>query len=142
MAGRVGGLFNAEDVIQEAFYRALKYIDTFNPDNSDMSTWFSKIARRAQYDFMRQETMQGLVREEQPKEEPIVDLPALGISTTIEVEKRIGEYKENHQHILRLSYLKGYRPREIVEIVDDNLANVYKVLSRFKADMLEAYDAN
>ena len=133
-------MYNAEDVIQEAFCRALKYIDTFDARYSELGTWFSKIARRAQYDFLRNETLQGLVREEQPKEEPMVDLPALGISTLKELEDHIEARKDNHRDILHLAYIKGYRPREIVEIVDDNLANVYTVLKRFKEEMMELYN--
>ena len=139
MANRVGSLYDAEDVIQEAFLRALRYVDSFDPERSEMSTWFGKIARRAMFDFKRQETLQGLVREEQSGEEPVFDFRELGVSTAHEIEKEIVGRRENHRDILFLAYVRGYRPREIVEVVNDSARNVKAVLDRFKAEMASKY---
>ena len=34
---------DAEDVVQEAFVRALKYADSFNPDFHEIGAWFNTI---------------------------------------------------------------------------------------------------
>jgi len=41
--GRAGSYHNAEDVVQEAFTRALKYHKSYNPAMTAFDAWFSRI---------------------------------------------------------------------------------------------------
>lgn len=141
IANRVGGVYNAEDVVQEAFYRALKYADTYDQEVSELQTWFGNILKRAMYSFKRDELQQGMVRDGLDPEEPVEDFRALGVSTLKEVHHSIEAVRNPaHREVLRLAFIKGYRPREIVEIVDEGIKNIYTILERFKADMVEKYD--
>lgn len=61
---QAGGLANAEDVVQEAFLRALQYSDSYTVrEDSDMEKWFNSILRRALVDFKRIETKQGMTSQ-------------------------------------------------------------------------------
>ena len=46
LSRRAGSLENAEDIVQEAFLRALTYKDAYNPKLNQFSTWFNGILRR------------------------------------------------------------------------------------------------
>lgn len=140
VANRVGGMYNAEDVVQEAFFRALKYSDTYDHEVSELQTWFGNILKRAMYSFKRDELQQGMVRDGLDTEEPVEDFRALGVSTLKEVAEEISQKKESHRVVLDLAYIKGYRPREIVEIVDEGIRNIYTILDRFKQEMVDKYE--
>ncbi len=137
LANRAGGIHNAEDIVQEAFTRALTYSNTYNGDLSQIQTWFDRILRRALYDFKRDELRQGMTLNMLDPEEPVEEHPGISQATLDELEVEIGDRKESHKEILTLCFIKGYRPREIVEIIDDNIRNIYLVIDRFKKEMVD-----
>jgi RNA polymerase sigma factor (sigma-70 family) len=139
LAGRVGGLYNAEDIVQEAYCRALKHCESFDGGKASLEVWLQRIIKRCTYDFKRQELQQGLVRDEMEKDEPFEDFRGLGISTMKEVVGEIDGRPEAHQQVLRLTFIKGYRPREIAEIVEEGSRGIEHILRRFKLDMLAKY---
>lgn len=64
LSRQAGSYSNAEDVVQEAFLRALQYSDSYTiSDNNNLEKWFNSILRRALVDFKRIETKQGMVVE-------------------------------------------------------------------------------
>lgn len=139
LANRMGGAYNAEDVVQEAYLRALIHIDTYNPEKATMETWFNRILKRASYDFKRQELQQGLVRDEMDKDEPYENFRSLGFSTMREVAEEIGKKNDKHKEVLTLAFIKSYRPREISAVVDENIGNINGIIARFKKEMEMKY---
>lgn len=62
LSRQAGSPSNAEDVVQEAFLRALQYADSYTErEGQNMEKWFNSILRRALVDFKRVETKQGMV---------------------------------------------------------------------------------
>tara|TARA_B100000929_G_C15511743_1_gene421148 strand:- start:28752 stop:29234 length:483 start_codon:yes stop_codon:yes gene_type:complete len=139
LAGRVGGIHNAEDIVQEAYCRALKHLDTFDANKASLEVWVQRIIKRCTFDFKRQELMQGMVRDEMDKDEPFEDFRDLGVSTLKEVVEEIGKRKKAHQEVLRLTFVKGYRPREIAEIVEEGSRGIEHIIRSFKLDMMAKY---
>ena len=138
--GRVGGMYNAEDVVQEAFVRALTYANSFDSVRASLPTWIGTILRRAMFDFKRGELQQGMVREESDPDEPMFEFPATCTITVDEIRKDIDAVADpEHKDVLRLTYVHQYTPREIEEIMDLGLANIKKIRSRFKNEMVAKY---
>lgn len=139
-SNRVGGMENAEDVVQEAFLRAVTYLDTYDPDRVKFSTWFNPILKRAMYDFKRVETRQGMALQSY-EEEATEELPWDAESEAIqeEIRKLIESKPDNHRAVLSLAFLQGYPRRAIVEITDEGAENVGKILTRFKNELGEIY---
>lgn len=64
LSRKAGSVQNAEDIVQEAFLRALFYADSYAArEDQDMEKWFNSILRRALVDFMRVETKQGMTSQ-------------------------------------------------------------------------------
>ena len=67
LAGRVGTRYNAEDVVQEAYARALKYFRAWTYDGvgtelDSFNRWFTTILNNACREFQYEERGQGMVR--------------------------------------------------------------------------------
>lgn len=139
LAGRAGGIVNAEDIVQEAYCRALKHQDSFDGSKASLEVWLQRIIKTCMYDFKSKELQQGLVKDEMDKDEPYENFRSLGVSTLKEVVKEIEKREGNHYYVLYLTYVKGYRPREIGEIVDESARNIENILRRFKSEMVEKY---
>lgn len=139
IASRVGGLANAEDIVQEAFARALTYSDTYQPGRVKLATWFGPILRRSMYDFKRVELRQGMTTEKLGAEEP--EEPFKGVDDVImaEVMAEAEKRPEKHTEVIRLHLEYGYPLRAIVEITDESFSNVKTILQRFKTQMKDKY---
>ena len=58
---KAGGKANAEDIVQEAFTRALTYYTSYVPDIYEFGAWFSRILDNTSKDFHRVEKNKGMV---------------------------------------------------------------------------------
>lgn len=130
---RAGGITNAEDVVQEAFTRALTHLHTFNPNLSQFSTWFDRIRRRALFDFKRDELKLGMTSDLMEADEPTIDMGELQLATLQEIAREIEDHA--HSEVLRLHYIFGYQNAAITEITDINKSTVDSIIRRFKVDM-------
>lgn len=138
---KAGSPENAEDIVQEAFYRALKYGDTFDPRINKMETWFNSIVKRAMYDFKRVEMRQGMAIEREGVVEEAIDLNGFDQKLAEDIERLIEHKQTKHRNILYLYFVRNYPPRDIVQIVDENIGNVKQILNRFKIEIGERYGA-
>ena len=138
---RAGGVENAEDVVQEAFCRALKYANTFEEDNGrDIETWFNTIVRRALYDFKRIELKQGMTASIDSGETEAVEISGVDQVMSDELMEAIESKKEpSHRNVLYLALVKQYPPRDIVEVLDLGIHNVNTIIARFKKEMGDKY---
>jgi RNA polymerase sigma factor (sigma-70 family) len=137
--GRVGGAFNAEDVVQEAFTRALTYRSSFDPERLTLNAWFNTILNNACKDFKREEKMQGMTEELTEQNGGLYDLGVEGKDVQRKVEEEIKDYPNKQRDVLTLYYLRGYSRRDVAKVLDVS-TNYVKVLSyRFRADFREKY---
>lgn len=139
---RAGGIENAEDVIQESFYRALRYQDSFNPNIRSFETWFNAIAKRALYDMKRENLRQGMTMlMEEALVEETTDLDGYVQKMAGEIEALI-QAKRNSEHrsILYLYFIREYKPSDIVTVVDTSNKTIRQIVWRFKQEVKEKYD--
>lgn len=139
ICNRVGGIHNAEDVVQESFTRALQYADSYDSSRS-IERWFSTILQNAQRDFLREQRLLGMsLTHDEPDEELSYDkIDDTNLVARIEAE--IDSYEEPHRGILHFLFVKGYKPLEVTHIVPNtNNRAIAMLASRFRKLMFEKY---
>jgi len=120
----------AEECVQEAYARAMKYWKTFNPKQDVFNKWFEGILRNAVNDCRAQEADRGVSMETTPEEEiPLVPdkkerFMALHILKMMEPSEK--------RTILSLFLLYGYTTREIAEYVGTKEGTVRQIIARWR----------
>lgn len=139
VARRAGGEYNAEDVVQEAFKRALLYEEVYDPTKSELGTWFEHILWKALYDFQRDELLQGMAKDDLSRETP--ETPFLGVTEAAksQIRKEIDKKEGISREVLWLTFVKGFNPRDIVSVLDVTIHNTNKIIQRFRKEMVDKY---
>ena len=143
ISNRVGGAVNAEDVVQEAFTRALKYHKVFDSKRS-LKKWFNTVLNNAAADFVREERDKGGVRydEDEVVEETTDTLDKLMFDSEM-VEKviaHIDELVDPARTAVRGHLVYGYTSEEVAQYCEDiKPATIRKLVQRFKESMVEKY---
>jgi RNA polymerase sigma-70 factor (ECF subfamily) len=116
----------AEDVVQEAFVKALQAYQTYNPNKANLKTWFTKILFR---------TLWGTKKKLPPKMlsiEDVLESEYLISSNEINLKDYILNVKnEIHKEVLFAHYVLGYKLEETATCLGQTVANVKKVIHRF-----------
>lgn len=133
-----GDYAGAEDVVQEAFTRAIKFYPSFDPKKGKLPAWFNGILFNALRDLQREMKVAPKVPMRDMSWEDV--LPGLDFSneeTRIFLEKKIsGVRNEKHQEVLYLFFILGYTSSEIAQIMPKmSPSNVTTIANRFKEDV-------
>lgn len=139
MTRLTGGDFAlAEDIIQEAFARAVKYLHLYDERKGLMETWFNAILFNALRDAQKQERNY----QELHREIYLFDVfdPAKSILSPEHKEDIYLSIQaisnEKHRRVLELFYLYGYSSKEIAEIEEKmTQSNVTTIVMRFKESL-------
>lgn len=131
--------YDAEDIIQEAFSRALRYYDSFNPAYCTFGQWFGGILNRCSKDFHRDERLCGM--NDEVKEDTLYTEDDFGANNKLveEIKKEIGKLEGLQQQICFLYFIRQQKPRHIVEILDCKNKTVRDYVLRFKHLMRKKY---
>lgn len=127
---RVGGysLSLAEDAVQEAFCRALRYQRTYKGDNFD--AWFKSILYNAVNQIKGQERDKGVVYRDEIESDVLVHQER--IELPIEVGEAMHRSTDRDQEVLRMRFLFGFKTREIHELLNISHDVVRDIIRRFK----------
>lgn len=139
VANRAGGAYNAEDVVQEAFTRAIKYWDSFDPTRHQLGAWFNTILNNALKDFKREELMFGMCIEFDEELDEGVRMKTHNQHMLRQITKLIHSKRDNTRDLLDMYYLKGYKTREIVQALDMDHRAVSVAVWRFKEEVKEKF---
>jgi len=125
----------AEDIVQEAYSRAIMYEKSYKPTLSSVNVWFNFI-------------MFNVLREFKNKDKPSISYEE---EKHMSIEK-ITEYadifnkecsklqNDKHVHVLVLYYIVGYSSKEISNILEGmSQTNVTTIVGRFKETLSEIY---
>lgn len=131
---------DAEDIVQEAFTTALTYIHTFNPDLSNLSTWFTRIVDQT-FSKMRRDALASV----EITEFDIYSREADEYEGDKEQSKQVikliaGEKNRSHKQILFLYFVKGFKARDVAEHLNETTNNVEMVVKRFKTKVRDKYE--
>lgn len=121
----------AEEVVQEAYRRALDYFKTFNPKINKFDVWFNTILRNATNDCRTSETDGGVTRE---LEENTEDIRATkgDEHPTLMLEIVDVKRSKRDRQILFLFYINGLTSKDISEFMGMKHTNVRQIIYKFK----------
>ena len=130
---------NAEDIVQEAFTRALTYWDTFDPANKTIGAWFSTILKNASRDFKRDEWLFGMCEE---FDEELYDPQEMAIpedELIRQIYEMVDSKEVNQQEILLLYFEKHYSLKDIQNITGQKYLTINMTVHRFKQEVKGKY---
>ena len=133
---------NAEDCVQEAFSRALKYIDSWS-GVGPMHHWVNIILNNCTREFLNTERLQGGLKEPvaEVNEDGEVDLQDVVFHEQMagKIQDEMRMKGEQHEKVLQDYIILGFSSREIAEYIDMTAANIRQVVKRFKDEMVVIY---
>ena len=130
---------NAEDILQEAFTRALTYWDTFDPANKELGAWFSTILKNSMRDFKRDEWLFGMGEE---FDEELYDPQEMEIpegELLRQIYEMVDSKGDAQKEILLLYFEKHYKFKDIQNITGLKYRTVRGVVERFKVEVKDKY---
>ncbi len=137
---RVKNVPDAEDIVMEAYARALQYADTYDKDKP-FDHWFSRIVSNCVKAWKREQHNQHAYAEEFNENEmnPVSD-PSIkrDLMETLRVEIEAID-DPMHVEILKLHYLSGYKTKDIVMITNYTYGCVNMAIHRFKYKCKDRY---
>ena len=139
MTNRAGSVENAEDIVQEAFARALRYRSSFSVYKNDLRAWINAILNNTLRDFKIDERRMGMsveYNEDMDEPCPLHEWE----SDMIEAVKADIERKPVLvRQALYLYFFKGYKPREIAQVVEMTNGYIRTSVKEFKQQMRKKY---
>lgn len=134
---RAGTKWAAEDIVQEAYLRALKYSNSFK-DGLEFDNWFSRILANTLKDYKRAERDYAGLDELDEEDERVED-ESYPDKIKLEIQRSIRELPVEIREVVELNLLYGYDMRQIVQIVNMKYRTIDQILQRFKKDLKEKY---
>jgi len=127
----------AEEAVQEAYLRAIKYFHTFNTEIKPFEHWFATILNNAVKDLQREEKAGGM-KYDLDSAEGFMEINVVNtMYNIIRVHYEIEIHRE--REILYYFFQLGLKPREICQIVDSRTIHAIKsVIYRFKQSLKES----
>lgn len=130
----------AEEVVQETFLRAIKYYHNYSPAKGSLNDWMNGVFSSRIKEWQRGAMLQGGNRE-------IRDDDIISNDTVGEDNKMLAEIKEmiNRiktpliRQICYLSFIQGYTPREIEQVVGSKGSYIRNCIWLFKKDLRVVY---
>lgn len=129
---------DAEDVVQEACMRALKYMGSLH--GNDARAWFLAIVRNAFYDWLRRNRPAEVVHEDENAIEDVVDpaavdpeQAAIRSAETRALSDAVAALPLQYREVLVLRELEELSYREIARVADVPIGTVMSRLARARA---------
>lgn len=129
----------AEDVVQEAYTRALTYWESVPDEPDEFVPWFQGILNNCIREDWKKEKAKGMsVLDENVDEIPI---KSAAIPTIIlkAVEDRIASKEDRVAKILSMHFIEGYTAKEIGEMVKDTPNAIRVMVHRFREEIKKDY---
>lgn len=134
---RAGSPQDAEDIVQDAYERALKYIDAYDVEQ-DFEIWFGRIMFNCLKDHNKKSRGYTVVEFEEHHGggEDCRMLPKEALD---QIWKRIDSKPAEFAEILRLHFKNGYSINDINKIVGGKYDATAQTIKRFRLEMREMF---
>ena len=136
-----GDRFGAEDIVQEAFTRALKFEKSYDPNAGDIKAWFNSILFNALRDYKRTErgysveTTKDISVDDVMPEEYVSKISDGHLKKMVE-DTILNLPNDRHKKVLYLFFILGYTSSEIAQIeAGVSQTNVTTIVNRFKESL-------
>ena len=131
---RVGNRTAAEDVTSEAFLKAARYYERFDPERAKFSTWVISIARNCINDYFTRST-ESVPIEDIAEGAYAEDSQTDNVGDEELAEQLLSVLDDEERQLVFLKYYEEKRNTEIAEILGLNASTVSTKLSRAVAKM-------
>lgn len=135
---RRAGQDDVEDLIQEGFYRALYYADSFNPKFISISNWLTSILNNCLRDLQR-EKMDGQAMHSVDEEPSVNDRCPSDIEMEEKILKDIEGRRGSAKQVLWLYFKMGYGLKDIQRLLGIPYNTVDSAVVAFKAYCKDRY---
>ncbi len=127
----------AEDVVQEAYARAIKYFSSYKPEYS-LDAWFSRILNNALKEHKNSEKGFAAMSFEEEEQDGI---PCNRFAEKVvkEIYELIDTKSVVSMEVLTYHFRFGYSGKEISEISDHSYSNCHQIINRFKQELKDLY---
>jgi RNA polymerase sigma factor (sigma-70 family) len=136
-----GNRSSSEDLVQEVFFRILKYRRTYQ-GQSKFSVWMYQIARNVHVDFLRKRKIE--VPLDEQFQEPVSPetAPVERLSAEIDISllrKALDRLPLRKKEVLLLSRFQDMRYREIAELLGCDIGSIKSTVHRAIKDLGRIY---
>jgi len=139
---------NAEDIIQDTFYKALKYIDGIQADK--LSAWLFKVAINKYYDFCRKNnssihfSIDEDIFKQSLTDNKLIEDYILDLEKGEEILQVLNSMGDVQKNLLVLKYEMDLSYKEIAELLDINENTVktylFRAREQFKKTWRDKYE--
>ncbi len=138
-ARMVGSKEAAEDIVQEAFTRALYFWDSYD-ESKPVKNWFITILNNARRSYMSKERANGMSfgKEDFDPNSIVVEEDPADYAMLDKINIFIEKHPKNVKKVLELYFIKGYKPREIAEVYDMNRHSIRQYIWEFRRELKKA----
>jgi RNA polymerase sigma factor (sigma-70 family) len=130
----------AEECVQEAYARALKYFKTFNPKQDVFEKWFEGVLRNSVNDCRSIEKDRGVSKE--LSDEDGADLTPFKKERTMAAVVLRDMKDDVNKQVLNMFLVLGFKTKDISEYTGITHTNVRQVIYRFRSNMNEFLTKN
>lgn len=137
----LGNARDAEDAAQEAFLRAFKYLNRYDP-NKSFATWLLSITSHYCIDQLRKKKFQGFSLDDDEKNwlEPPAPVPNPEISVSIgekkeQIQKLLNELSPKDRSAVIMRYWYDYSYQEIADTLSLTVSAVKSRLHRSRREL-------
>lgn len=130
----------AEEVVQETFLRAIKYYHNYSPAKGSLNDWMNGVFSSRIKEWQRGAMLQGGNRE--IRDDDIISNDTVGEDNKMlaEIKGMINRIKTPLiRQICYLSFIQGYTPREIEQVVGSKGSYIRNCIWLFKKDLRVVY---
>lgn len=135
---KAGSVEAAEDIIQEAYCRVLRYIGSYR-EADDFNKWFNRIVFRCLIDYKNEENGH---TDEEFIEEEADGKPCSQYADHVmrDVFDLISTKSVVQQEVLGMYYEMEYSAKDISRITEHSYAMCHKMISRFREELRTLYN--
>jgi len=130
----------AEEVVQETFLRAIKYYHNYSPAKGSLNDWMNGVFSSRIKEWQRGAMLQGGNRE--IRDDDIISNDTVGEDNKMlaEIKGMINRIKTPLiRQICYLSFIQGYTPREIEQVLGSKGSYIRNCIWLFKKDLRVVY---
>jgi len=112
----------AEDLLQDAFIKIWKNIDSYNAAKGTLFTWMMNITRNICIDYLRskqhRQEMKIAANSFDSAETITVSLDSNMDATVMDLKKFTQKLEEKHRQVIEMVYFKGYTHEEVAQLLN------------------------
>lgn len=132
------GANDVEDLLQEAFYRALYYSDSYDEKLVPLETWFGGIIENCLKDLYREKRNGASMHEKLTPESAVIE-PRYDDGFMRVLRREISKKRGDTKQILYLYFMCGYKTEDVHKVVGGSEVNCWMSVSRFKEYLRSIY---